>query len=167
MLDRLAACCCGISVNTHGPAVLFVRSSRGSLPCPASSCPAPTQHQEALSAPAATNAARNKLLAAPLSALGLAFARLAEPLQQQHQAQLLQLVGPHLPHLTDKLLRKKLLQEPKDKLGAMQDSRERLLEALPAVRGAAAGGAGEWRLVLWDAGTSLVRQLAVCHGFAA
>jgi hypothetical protein len=117
----------------------------------ASPATAPLQHHEALSAPAASTATRNKLLAAPLSSLGLAFARLAEPQQQQLQAQLLQLVGPQLPHLNDKQLRKKLLQEPKDKLLAMQDSRDRLMEALPAVRGAAAGGAGA-RLVWfgWD-----------------
>ena len=105
----------------------------------------PSQNEAALSAPGATNASRNKVLAGPMSALGLAFARLPEAQQQQHQAQLLQLAAPHLPHLGDKLLRKKLLQEPRDKLAAMQDSRGRLFQALPAVRGAAAGGAGAWR----------------------
>lgn len=44
--------------------------------------------------------------------------------------------------MNEKQLRKKLLQEPKEKLVAMQDSRDRLMEVLPAVRGAAAGGAG-------------------------
>lgn len=83
------------------------------------------------------------MLGAPLSTLGLAFARLPEAQQQHHEAQLLALVGPQLGHLGDKALRKKLLQEPRDKLAAAQEGRERLLEALAGIKGtAAAGGAG-------------------------
>jgi hypothetical protein len=101
-----------------------------------------TQNEAAVSGPGATTATRTKALGAPLSTLGLAFARLTEAQQQQHEAQLLALVGPHLGYLGDKALRKKLLQEPRDKLGAAQEGRERLLEALAGIKGTAAGGAG-------------------------
>jgi hypothetical protein len=63
-----------------------------------------------VSGPAASTATRNKVLGAPLSALGLAFARLPEGEQARHTGVLLALVGPLLGHLSDKALRKKLLQ---------------------------------------------------------
>lgn len=63
-----------------------------------------------MSGPAATTATRNKVLGGPLSALGLAFARLPEDAQARHSASLLALAGPLLAHLSDKALRKKLLQ---------------------------------------------------------
>lgn len=68
------------------------------------------QNAAAVSGPAATTAARNKVLGGPLSALGLAFARLPEDAQARHTAALLALAGPLLAHLSDKALRKKLLQ---------------------------------------------------------
>lgn len=110
------------------------------------------QNEAAVSGPAASTATRNKVLGGPLSTLGLGFARLPEPQQQQHQAQLLALVGPQLPHLNDRALRKKLLQEPRDKLAHAQEYREKLLEALGGIRGAAAaaGGAGGWATCRWE-----------------
>lgn len=96
------------------------------------------QHDAAVNGPSA-NAASRKVITAPLSALGLASASLPGAQQAQQEAQLLALVRPLLPHLTDRALRKKLLQEPRDKLGALQQHREAVLAALGDVKGAPGG----------------------------
>jgi hypothetical protein len=112
------------------------------------------QNDAAVNGPAA-NASSRKVLTAPLSALGLAFANLPEPQQAQQEAQLLALVRPLLPHLTDKLLRKKVLQEPRDKLGALAQHREALLAALEDVKGAQGG----WCVCLGGGGLGTMRDV--------
>jgi len=95
-----------------------------------------------VSGPAATSATRTKVLGAPLQALGMAFAKLPDAQQHEHTAQLLAAAGPLLPHLSDKALRKKLVQDPRDKLHTQHEQRDKLLEALGRIKGGAAGGLG-------------------------
>lgn len=100
------------------------------------------QNEASVSGPAATSATRTKVLGGPLQALGMAFARLPDAQQHEHTAQLLAAAGPLLPHLSDKALRKKLVQDPRDKLHTQHEQRDKLLDALSRIKGGAAGGPG-------------------------
>lgn len=81
-----------------------------------------------------------------LQAVGLAFARLpgSQQQQQQYTRQLLATVRQVLPNMAEEQLRKKLLQEPNDKLQGLQEQIDQVVQALHGNDAHGPSATGEW-----------------------